>query len=285
MNESIKTEKSEDAIELPAPTAWPLVVAFGVALLFAGLATTAAISAIGGVLAVVGVVGWFREVLPEQAVEHVVPGPDVVQASTSRREIDRVGVASDAVRALLPLEFYPISAGVRGGVAGGVAMALLAILYGLLSGHGIWYPINLLAAGYFPSMSTATTAQLSAFNAPIFALATLIHAMASVLVGVLYGAMSPMLPQRPILLGGLIAPALWTGLLYSTLALINPILAARIDWRWFILSQVGFGVVAGLVVSRRQKVPTAQPIPFLIRAGVEAPGVVAKSPGKGRTDE
>ena len=162
-----------------------------------------------------------------------------------------------------------------------LAMAVLACLYGLLSGHGIWYPINLLAAVFFPSMATATTAELSAFNGLALAAGTGLHLFASLLVGVVYGAMSPMLPRRPILLGGLIAPLLWTGLLYSTLAWINPVLNARIDWKWFLLSQIGFGVVAGLVVSRRQRVATAQPMPFLVRAGIEATGLDHTPPSKG----
>ena len=58
--------------------------------------------------------------------------------------------------------------------------------------------------------------------------------------------MLPMFPRRPIVLGGLIAPALWSGLLYATLGLLNPLLASRIDWLWFMASQVAFGIVAGL---------------------------------------
>ena len=41
-----------DSVQLPAPTAWPLVLAFGVTLVFTGLVTTAGISVLGGVLAV-----------------------------------------------------------------------------------------------------------------------------------------------------------------------------------------------------------------------------------------
>ena len=38
-------------------------------------------------------------------------------------------------------------------------MALLAMLYGVLSRHGIWYPINLLSAGFFgPEMDQSTAA-------------------------------------------------------------------------------------------------------------------------------
>jgi hypothetical protein len=269
------------SVELPAPTASPIVLAFGLTLLFAGLATTALISAIGAVLSVAGLVGWMRDVFPVPQTERVPVVPEVIHITSNRREIERVTAAPELVRANLPIEFYPISAGIHGGLWGGAAMAVLAAAYGIASGHGVWYPINLLAAVFFPSMATATTAEISAFNGLALAAATGIHLFASLLVGVVYGAMSPMLPRRPILLGGLIAPLLWTGLLRSTLAWINPLLASRIDWGWFLLSQIGFGVVAGLVVSRRQRVSTAQPMPFLARAGIEATGLEHKTPEKG----
>jgi hypothetical protein len=269
------------SVELPAPTASPIVLAFGVTLLFGGLATTALITAIGAVLSVAGLVGWMRDVFPEQATERVPVVPETIRFTSSRRDIERVTAAPELVRANLPVEFYPISAGIRGGLWGGAAMAVLAAAYGVVTGHGVWYPINLLAAVFFPGMATASTAKIAAFNGPALAAATGIHLFASLLVGVVYGAMSPMLPRRPILLGGLVAPLLWTGLLHSTLAWINPVLASRIDWRWFVLSQIGFGVVTGLVVSRRQRVATAQPMPFLARAGIEATGLEHKTPEKG----
>jgi hypothetical protein len=264
-------------IELPAPTAAPMVVAFGVALVFAGLATHAIVAAVGAVVAIAGTYEWLTQVFPEPAVEHLVP-LDVVASkpTTTRTQVQHVDAAVGLVRANLPVAFYPISAGVRGGVAGSVAMAAFAVLYGVVSGHGVFYPINLLAAGFLPS---ASIEELSAFNATAFGIALLIHAMASLLVGVLYGALLPMLPRRPILLGGLIGPLSWTGLLHSTLALINPMLADRIDWSWFVVSQIAFGVVAGFVVSRRQRVASAQPLSWPIRAGIEAPGLL-NEPGE-----
>ena len=110
------------------------------------------------------------------------------------------GSTPELQRARLPLEVYPISAGVKGGLAGSVAMALLAMFYGIFSGHGIWYPINLLAAGLFPER--ATTAQISAFHWDMFLVAAIVHLLCSVLVGLLFGATLPMFPRRPILLGG-----------------------------------------------------------------------------------
>jgi hypothetical protein len=75
---------------------------------------------------------------------------------------------------------------------------------------------------------------------------------------------------------------MWTGLLHSILGLINPLLDDRIDWRWFAVSQFAFGVVAGLVVVRQTRVRTRQFVPFAIRAGIEAPGVMGEKPSKDR---
>jgi hypothetical protein len=81
-------------------------------------------------------------------------------------------------------------------------------------------------------------------------------------------------------LGGLIAPVLWSGLLYSMLDLLNPLLASHIDWIWFMASQVAFGVVAGIVVVRQERVSTRENVPFAVRAGIEAPGIIEEKPRK-----
>ena len=270
-------------VDLPAPTAWPIVLAFGTTLLFAGLVTSMSVSILGAVLMAAGAVGWFRDVLPHEAHDVVPARPELPAVVTSRRTVARVEIAGDVPRAWLPLEVYPVSAGIKGGLAGAVAMAVLAMLYGVLSQRSIWYPINLLAAGFFPAAVTATTEQLAAFHLEAFLVAVPIHLLTSLLVGVLYGATLPMLPRRPILLGGFIAPLMWSGLLHSVLGVINPVLDQRIDWVWFVLSQVGFGIVAGIVVSRQERVQTWQRLPFAVRAGIEAPGMMHE-PGKDRRE-
>ncbi|HXO32521.1 MAG TPA: hypothetical protein VN901_09245 [Candidatus Acidoferrales bacterium] len=269
-----------DVIEVPAPTAWPLVLASGSALMFAGLLTNASLSVLGLILAVAGCAGWFREVLPHEKEVAVPIIPEEVRIATERKVIERLPVAPELVRAWLPIETYPISAGVKGGWAGSVAMAVLACTYGLLKTGSIWYPINLLAATVYSQSLKLDPAQLNSFHFDSFAMAVLLHGVGSTLVGLLYGAMLPMFPRRPILLGGLIAPVLWSGLLYSMLNLLNPLLASRIDWFWFIASQVAFGVVAGLVVVGHGRIATRENIPFALRAGVEAPGIVAEKRGK-----
>jgi len=248
-----------DTIELPAPTAWPLTLAFGVTLLATGLVTHALISALGALLMVAGAVGWFRDVLPEERAIAEPAEPDPVVAP--RPETSHPRVAESEHRARVPLEIYPISAGIKGGLAGGVAMAILAIIYGLVSHHSVWYPINLLTAGVYAPALGATTEQLTAFYGWSLIVGTIIHGLTSLLVGTLYGALLPIVPRHPILVGGVAAPLAWTALLYPTIGIIDPVLSQRIDWGWFIASQVGFGLVAGLIVSRSGRIRTPQPTP------------------------
>jgi hypothetical protein len=266
--------KDSGSVELPAPTAWPFVLAFAIALLVAGLVTSESVSVLGGILFVAGAVGWFRDVLPHEAHESVAVLEKQPVISTTRREVAHVAAGDEPKRAWLPLETYPVSAGIKGGLIGSAVMAGLAMLYGLISQNGIWYPINLLVAGFFPGAVNAPTAQIAEFHLSAFIIAIPIHLITSLLVGLLYGAMLPMFPRRPVLLGGLIAPMMWSGLLYTTLDVINPVMNQRIDWFWFVLSQVGFGVVGGVVVSRQQRIRTYQGLPFAVRAGLEAPGVM-----------
>jgi len=271
--------QATQTIELPAPTAWPIILAFGITLVFAGLVTSDSVSILGAIFAIAGCIGWFRDVLPHEKHESVPVEENVPTIATSRPRVTRIEwITQELHRARLPLEIYPISAGVKGGMAGSAAMAVLAILYGIVSGRGIWYPINLLSAGLFPDRSTI--AQIAVFHWDALIIATIIHLVCSLLVGLLYGAALPMFPRRPILLGGVIAPILWTGLIHSILEALDPVLNQRIDWPWFVVSQIGFGVVAGIVVSKQERIRTWQYLPFAVRAGIEAPGAIDEKSGE-----
>lgn len=271
--------RTTGTVLLPAPTVWPIVLAFGVTLIAAGMVTNAAVSVLGAILAVCGHVGWFRDVFPYEKTESVPVADIPLRVSTSRPQVERIEfMRRELHRARLPLEIYPVSAGVKGGLAGGAAMAVLAMLYGIASGHGIWYPINLLSAGFFPAVQT--TAQIAAFNGASLIIASLIHLVTSLLVGLLYGVALPMVPRHPILFGGVIAPVLWSGLLHSVLEIINPVMNQRINWPWFVITQIAFGIVAGIVVSRQEKISTWQPLPLAVREGVEAQEPVDENDGK-----
>src|SRR5271163_3806654 len=162
-------------IEVPASTAWPIALAFGFTLSFAGLLTSVSVSVLGFLLTVAGCVGWFRELFPREHEETVPVVLEEHRLTTRRHLVERLPIAPDLVRAWLPLKTYPISAGIKGGLAGGVAMAVLACAYGLLKAGSIWYPINLLAAVVYAQSLKLDPSQLNSFHFDSFAMAVLLH--------------------------------------------------------------------------------------------------------------
>jgi Cytochrome c oxidase subunit IV len=258
------------SVLLPSPTAWPMVLALGISLMLAGMVTHWAISLLGLVMAVPAILGWFFEVLPQEHHVYVDVHTDVIEMKSTRETLARLPL-DERHRKLLPIETFSVMSGVKGGIAGGIAMIVPAALYGLIRYHSVWYAANLLAAGGFVSWGGESNAFLAQFHLRGLLAASAIHGLTSVLIGLLYGAMLPMYPKRPILTFGFIAPFLWTGILRSALGIISPILDQRIDWWWFIVSQIAFGLVAGFVVNLQVKVRTPQfrSLPFTVRAGIQ----------------
>jgi hypothetical protein len=273
-------------LHLPAPTAWPIILAFGCTLAAAGLVTSAGISILGGVLMLAGSIGWFRQVLPHERHEEVPIVEQPVTIASQRALVERIRLSPEH-RAHLPVETYPVSSGIKGGIAGGIAIIVPAELYGLIAQHSLWYPINLLGGAGVANWRNPSTADIAAFHWQGLLVAMVIHSVTCILVGLLYGAMLPMLPRRPILLGGILAPVLWTGILHSFMGILNPALDSRIQWGWFLISQVTYGITAGIVVARQERVPTGQSLPFAARLGFEAPGLLLSRPDAGppRHDE
>ena len=267
-------------IVLPSPTAWPFFLAVGAALLFAGLLTNASVSILGAIFFVVAAVGWFRQVLPHEHHVSVAATVSVEQERLAAPQVLQIAAAEKIQRAWLPLKVYPVVSGVRGGLAGGVAMAIIAILYGVIFARSIWYPINLIAGSLYAAGAMPSNEALVRFNPTWLLFALALHLTVCTLVGLLYGAMLPMLPGRPILWGGVVAPLLWSGIVYSVLDFVNPLLDQKINWYWFAASQVAFGVVAGLVVVRHNKQWTTENIPLAMRAGIEAPGLIKERDGE-----
>src|SRR6202140_3963200 len=84
------TEQMPRTIELSAPSPWPIVLAFGWALVFAGLVTSASVSILGAIFAVAGCVGWFRDVLSQEKQECVAVTESLSVVATSRPQVARV---------------------------------------------------------------------------------------------------------------------------------------------------------------------------------------------------
>src|SRR6202158_2925854 len=90
-----ETSRTPGTIEVPAPTAWPFILAFGATLLFAGLVTSMSVSVLGAALALAGCVGWFRAVLPYAQEEAVAVVPEDIRPTTDRRVVERIPVLPD----------------------------------------------------------------------------------------------------------------------------------------------------------------------------------------------
>jgi hypothetical protein len=266
-----ENELAHNSIHMPAPTAWPIVLALGVSLIVAGMVTSGYVSLLGLVLTVFAVVGWFCNVLPVEAAEFVEAKSEAVQIPIYRKSIEHLP-AGPMHRKVVPVETFQFTTGLKGGFAGGTAMIVPATLFSLIKYHSLWYAMNLMAAGGFVSWAGQSDQFLAQFHMRGFLAAVAIHTVSSLLVGLLYGAMLPMFPRWPILTAGFIAPLLWTGLLSSVLGVVSPILNQRIDWYWFIPSQIAFGLVCGFVVNLQTKVrtPQFQALPFAVRAGLHA---------------
>jgi hypothetical protein len=182
-------------------------LALGAALLFAGLVTSTSVSCLGALLSLAGCVGWFREVFPHEHEEVVPSFPRIFAITTARRVVERLPILPDQVRAWLPVRTYPVSAGVKGGLAGSVAMAILACAYGVLKGWQHLVPDqSACRSGFYRESLRLGPAQLYSFHADAFAIAFVLHSIVSIFVGLLYGAMLPMFPRRPIVAGRIHRP-------------------------------------------------------------------------------
>ena len=149
-------------------------------------------------------------------------------------------------------------------------MAVVATLFGMVAQRSIWYPVNLLAAGIVPSLADAPLSQLREFSSSGLIAGSIIHLVMSLFVGVLYAISLPMFPRGAKWRSGLVTPILWSGLVAATLSVINPALNARIEWAWFVGSQIAFGMTAGWIVGRSEKIETMQSWPLIDRAGIES---------------
>src|SRR5262245_3291213 len=260
-----ETLAEEETLEMPRPTVAPMMLALGLILLAASAPFGLAFVLAGAAILISALGIWVGELLPgrghcrEPLVELALrPSPMAAEPET----VEQLRPGMPGYRARLPESVHPLSAGIKGGVIGGLAMPLPAFLYGILSGHGIWYPVNLLAGMVLPNVGAMTVAQLEQFRLPLLLTGIVIHATIAVVFGLLYGVLLPMLPEirrlgipKSLAWGGILLPLLWTAISYGLMGVANPVLQARVDWPWFIVSQFVFGAVAAFVVDRSEKIP------------------------------
>jgi hypothetical protein len=271
------------SVEVPQATVWPIVVALGITMLGAGWTTNLALSLVGALLFVLGVAGWVRQLLPGRGHMHepwVDPALRHREIAARPGTVDQLRAGMAGYRFQLPESFHPISSGVKGGIAGGLLMPIPALAYGVLSDQGIWFPVNLLAGIVLPGISGEDPRQLSQFQLTAFVVAILVHATFSLTFGLLFGVVAPALPPTPggpIIAGGVLMPFLWSGLCHGFMGIINPSLQRHVNWFWFIISQIVYGLAMSIVVVRSQKVQ----VPPVGSGPLAPPAIPASSPGGG----
>lgn len=263
-----------DSVELPTPTAWPIITAFGMTLMMAGLVTNFFISAIGVVIALFGAIGWFSDVFPHPKHEPVSVVPEDQRPKpihSAGRVVKMLHVGNVPHRAHIPTEIHPYRVGVLGGIVGGIVMAIMAVGFSLFTTGQPWYTINLMAAVGVPELAEMPLEALKSFNAAGLIVGTIAHISISISVGLLYAVLVPMFPRKlEWLFGGIVTPAIWTGIIWATIRMISPQLAAGIDWPWFVLCQAAFGFACGYVVFKSGKVETMQSWSLAAKLGVES---------------
>jgi hypothetical protein len=247
-----------------------MVTALGLVLVVSGLITHVGVSVVGFAVLVRGARGWCRDVLPVER-HHEVPllAGIIPTVHVSRRVVEHLAAGTGGHRVRIPAEIHPYSSGVKGGLVGAVAMAVVAVAYGVIAERSVWYVVNLLAAGVVPSLASATLDELRLFSGIGLAVGTVMHLVLSALVGLLYAVVLPMFPRRAGLWSGLATPIVWSGIVMASLDVVNPTLNSRIDWTWFVMSQVAFGLTCGFIVSHTEKIETMQAWSWESRVGLE----------------
>jgi hypothetical protein len=234
------------------------VVALGLAFALAGVAVSPVILIVGAVILIVGIAGWVGQLLPgrghvheERAAPSERPQPVAARPGT----VQQLEAGVPGYRLRLPVEVHPTSAGVWGGLAGGLLMPVPALIWGVVSGHGIWYPANLLVGMVLPGLGSMSVEELEQFRPGLLIAALVIHAVFCLVLGLCYGVLLPTLPDVPaaVAWGGLLMPLLWTAASFGTMRFVNPVLARGVDWPWFIASQFVFGIVSASVFGLAQK--------------------------------
>jgi hypothetical protein len=237
---------------MPRPTAAPIVLAFGLAFLVAGVALGLAFVVVGAVAIAAGLGYWIGQFFHGRGHIHEPlkePARRAQPVTGAPGGVERIQEGLPGYRLRLPQDIHPISAGVKGGIVGGVVMTLPALLWGLFSGH-LWAPVNLLAGMVFPAVGQMKLEELGHFHLSLFLVAVVIHIVLSLVIGLIYGVLLPTLPPvpRPIAWGGVLMPILWSGASYVAMRIVNPALPGAVNWPWFIVSQFVYGITMPAVV-------------------------------------
>ncbi len=162
------------------------------------------------------------------------------------QEIQEIGI---------PTHVYSYRAGIVGGLFGGIAMVIPALVYGFLSGHGAWYPVNLVAATIFPQAQGLAPQAFESLNLTYLITGLVIHLIVATCLGLAFAVLLPTMPGRPEAWALVVGPLLWLAATSIILPTINPIMSNLLDWPSFAIANLVYGLVMGLWVAHTPRIP------------------------------
>lgn len=166
--------------------------------------------------------------------------------------------ASQAAHPVWPEWVYPYSAGVMGGLIGGMGVALVGAGYGLISGVGLWLPVNLVAAAVLRQLQLQSLGEIARFNPLALGTGLILHAGISIALGAMFSFLLPALPGRPLFWGPVIGPLLWVGASVAALPVINPVMSANLEIVSFAIANALYGLLLGWWIDRTPMVRVSQ---------------------------
>ncbi|MFQ5592812.1 MAG: hypothetical protein ACE5HA_01550 [Anaerolineae bacterium] len=166
---------------------------------------------------------------------------------------------SKGQRITVPAEVFPYSAGIVGGMIAGVFMAVAMAGWGGLTGMGVWFPVNLIAATVLRDLQSESLQMLAQFYPAGAVVGTLIHLGLSITLGFIFAMLLPTLPGPAFLWALVIGPTLWFIAQYLGLPLVNPRMEALVHIPSFAVSHIIYSLILGLFISRVTKIECCDP--------------------------
>jgi len=148
---------------------------------------------------------------------------------------------------------YSLRDGLIAGAVAGLAMTVTMAIWGAITGNGIWYPVNLIAATVMTSLQTAPIEELRTFMPVAALVGTLIHFVISVALGLVFDLLLPTLPGHPMVWALIIGPLLWIAAEFAILPILNERMGEAIAPQTFIVAHIIYSVVMGYIILRSQR--------------------------------
>ena len=137
---SMARDEPTDSVEMPRPTAAPLILVLGMAMMAGGVATNPTFLVLGAAVLIFGLGLWITQLVPSRGEYRealVEPALRPSEVTVHLGTVGRMEKRMPGSRLQLPVQFDPISSGIKGGIVGGLLMPIPALIWGISSGHGI----------------------------------------------------------------------------------------------------------------------------------------------------